>query len=110
MDMSQSNRQQFRDQFEAVLGDKYPAAYELFIGYGSHLTQEFAKIVEHARQKGKLDVVLGMLRKHYMEHLIFFDLSVRGKLPNESGQNPTEMLFDQIYRDVLDLPMEDQSW
>lgn len=100
----------FQVQFKPHLGEHYDRAFKVFAGYGVHLAFDVAKVIAHAHKKNMLLPVLEVLEEHYEKYLIWQDVSVRGRLLNEGGINPTTLLIDSIYRKMLDLPLEDQSW
>lgn len=95
---------QFESLLKSRLGDRLARAYAVFCNYGSHLSWDVANVLLHAVDKKKVDEVLGILERHYTEHLQYQHPDIRGHVTDKLlGINVTEIMFVDICKKTLGL-------
>jgi hypothetical protein len=92
----------FKKLLQGKLGGHWERAREVFRNCGPNLAWDVANVLLHAAGKGKVAEVLGIIEKHWKEHLQFQHPEIRGRVAN-LGVNPTEVMFLGICRDTLEL-------
>lgn len=91
-------------RFESVLkpqlGPLWGRALTIFEGYGPALSWCVTKSLDLAVDRGKVEEVLGILERHYRDHLSFQHPDIRGAIEGASG-DLTNTMFRQIFEVVL---------
>lgn len=96
------SEERFEQFLKDLLGREWDRALKLFRNFGPHLSQRVTGSLLYASERGKVEDVLGILERHYDEHLQYQHPDIRGEV-SISGANPTTSVFDRICRDTLGL-------
>ena len=95
---------QFYDMYRLKLGKSWVKALELFRKYSRNCSFDFANVLWHAAEQGKVEEVLGILEEHFNEHLAHQHPDSRGLVEDRLlGVNKTSAMFLRICQDTLGL-------
>jgi hypothetical protein len=92
----------FRELLAAGLGQYIDRAVVVLNNYGARLSFDVANVMLYAAEKGKVEEVLGIMEKHWEEHLNFQHPDIRG-LVVDMGVNLTQQMFLKICKETLGL-------
>lgn len=93
----------FKKAFEnEELGDNLERALNVFKNYGVNLSYDVTNVLLHAVDKEKVEEVLDILEKHWIDRLQYQHPMIRG-LVKTGKVNPTEIMFEKLCRDTLGL-------
>lgn len=102
--MMKVTEQQFSFHLKPDLGKSWDRALKLFQEYGSYWQADVMNSLRHAVDKGKVEEVLETLEGHFTTHLGLQHPDARGQVDNALlSTNPTELMFQHIYENVLGL-------
>ena len=96
------NEGKFEQLLRGRLGGHWERALTVFRNCGPNLAYDVTNVLLHAAGGSKVAEVLGILEKHFREHLQFQHPEIRGTV-SSLGVNPTEVMFLGICRDTLGL-------
>lgn len=91
----------FQELFRAELGEHYDRALAIFHNYGPNLQGALMAVFVHLSERQRVPETLAVLEMHYEAWLKEQSVSARGLLPNETGINPTEVLFAELVRILI---------
>ena len=95
----------FRELLQGKLGSFYQRAEKIFDNFGPKLAYDVTNVLLHAADQGKekTEEVLGLLEKHFEEHLKYQHPEIRGTVHGSLGVNETQVMFTNICEKVLGL-------